>query len=254
MPRQPLSDTPEPTEAEIQDALTQYIEYQKDHLVHGAHRFEPRYESRCKICQLIMRRDLPNATQVRHIIDSRGWSKSWPEVQNLIVPLMEEWPEEEHIKRDSFHNHRKKHLVDGRVAAAVQIVEKVNERRKDFDAERDDYIDTHGLLSLVKDQVARGLANGELEVKVKDGVEAAKALFVMEQQAKEEEEGSYTVEDAKADAYLVLQTAYGMIPASRHEEFKKRLQQGYAKLRALPEPDEVEAQALEDAEVVPDAS
>src|SRR5881409_772612 len=72
---------------------------------------EYRRESRCRVCSA-PDRDVPNGAVVRNLIEELLMvPKTYSAIVRVIDPLMESWPEDFRISKDSVMRHAKRHLA-----------------------------------------------------------------------------------------------------------------------------------------------
>src|SRR3954462_12687840 len=80
-------------------------------------------ESRCRVCSA-PDRDVSNGAVVRNLVDELLMlPKSCSAVARMIEPLMESWPEDTRISKDSVSRHAKRHL-NWEQTAVRQIAER----------------------------------------------------------------------------------------------------------------------------------
>jgi hypothetical protein len=197
--------------------------------------FAPEYkvESRCRVCSA-PDQDVPNGSGVRNLIDELLMvPRSYSAISRLIDPLMDLWPEDVRISKESVMRHAKRHL--GWEDAAVR---QIAERRARNSGKVGEVVGRMLTAATVYEVIQqRGfdqVLSGDLNPTVKDMLNATAALRELEQET----------EDDLSPAYLLsqldraIQVIRDFIPQDVWPQVLQRLEAGesVAPLPPIPDP------------------
>ena len=180
---------------------------------------EYRKESRCRVCSA-SDRDVPNGGVVRTLIDELLMvPKTYAAIVRTIDPLMESWPEDIRISKDSIMRHAKRHLAWEQTAMR-QIAERRADKSGRVQKASGRMLTAATVYEVIQQRGFDQVTSGELNPTVKDMLSATAALTEIERDA----DGQVSAAHLLAQLDTVIQVIREFIPEDLWPQVLRRLE------------------------------
>lgn len=205
--------------------------------------FEPRSESRCKICSA-PERELPNGAAVRGLVDDLLLiPRDYTAIMRTVAPLMADWPEESQFSRFALMRHARRHLR-WEQAAFRAVADRRARRGEKLNAATERMVNAVVVYETIRQRGLDLMMQGEIQPTVRDMLAATSAL----QEIEHEESAGVSPVEFYTQLDTVIRILREEVPEDRWEAVVARFDVEAAAPPVPPEPDPVWEELMAEAE------